>query len=300
MEQERQRNQVHKIKLEKSREESISYLFNNKEELEKSKKFLKDFDQFEQDKLNFAIKKNELESFIFKLKELTEDEKKKPYLQELEIEKFLSKSQEVDDYMFGDEIVNAELHTITAKINEINELIRPLSTRMDQHKKRDQFLEYTRNQFKQFIEEVKKIEKRKKWIPKEKLTEILNFINTEKEKQEELYKKQVEMALNLDPIFSSDFFIPVESQIDHMIKDLRRIPKPKNETETTNPEGTPSEGGFNMEDLKKFDPNLFDPSKMNLNPEQMEEMMKKMEDLKKHFEELQKKLPKNPQDENKD
>lgn len=38
------------------------------------------------------MKKNELESFIFKLKELTEDDVKKTYLKELEIENFLKKS----------------------------------------------------------------------------------------------------------------------------------------------------------------------------------------------------------------
>ena len=38
------------------------------------------------------MKKNELESFIFKLKELTEDETKKNYLKEQEIENFLKKS----------------------------------------------------------------------------------------------------------------------------------------------------------------------------------------------------------------
>lgn len=89
------------------------------------------------------------------------------------------------------------------------------------------------------------------------------------------------MALNLDPIFSSEFFTQVENMIDHKIKDLRRIPKPKNETDTSNPEGSQPGDEFNIEDLKNFDPSMFDPSKMNLDAEQMAEMKKKMEELQK-------------------
>lgn len=38
------------------------------------------------------MKKNELESFIFKLKEITDDAEKKPFMKDEEIEKFLQKS----------------------------------------------------------------------------------------------------------------------------------------------------------------------------------------------------------------
>ena len=66
------------------------------------------------------MKKNELESFIFKLKEITENEQKLPFLKKKEVEKFLNKSQEIDDYMFSDEFLNAELYQITSKIDQIN------------------------------------------------------------------------------------------------------------------------------------------------------------------------------------
>lgn len=80
------------MKLVKSREENISYLFNNKEEFEKSKKFLKDFDKYEEDLLKLVMKKNELEGFIFKLKEVVDDDFKKNYLSQKEMDSFLNKS----------------------------------------------------------------------------------------------------------------------------------------------------------------------------------------------------------------
>lgn len=48
------------------------------------------------------MKKNELESYIFRLKEIVADEEKMPYLKEEEKELFLTKSQEIDDFMFSD------------------------------------------------------------------------------------------------------------------------------------------------------------------------------------------------------
>ena len=89
------------------------------------------------------------------------------------------------------------------------------------------------------------------------------------------------MALNMDPVFTLEYMKQTDSVVDHRIKDLRRFPKPKNETDTTNGSDNNDGGEFNLEDLKNFDPSKFDPSKMNLDPSQMEEMKKKMEELKK-------------------
>lgn len=227
------------------------------------------------------MKKNQLESFIFKLKEITEDDVKKPFLKESEIDTFLKKSQEIDDYMFSDEIMNADLYNITSKIFEINSLINPLTRRMEEHKNRDDLFKVSIDRFANFTKEVEKIKSRKNWIPESNVTEIFNFINDEKQKLEELYKKQVDMALHMDPVFTMDAVKQIGSIVDHKIKDLRRIPKPKNNTDTTNSTDTGSAGEFNIDDLKNFDPSNFDPSKMNLDPSSLEQMQKKMEELKK-------------------
>lgn len=62
------------------------------------------------------MKKNELEGFIFQLKELVSDEEKKPYMKETEIEGFLNKSQEIDDFMFSDKITNTTYSDISGMV----------------------------------------------------------------------------------------------------------------------------------------------------------------------------------------
>ena len=57
-----------------AKNENITYLVQNKEEFEKSKKFLKDIEKFEEDRRKLLMKKNELESFVYKLKEIVSNE----------------------------------------------------------------------------------------------------------------------------------------------------------------------------------------------------------------------------------
>lgn len=73
-----------------------------------------------------VMKKNELESYIFRLKELAADEFKKPYLKEEEIENFLNKSQEIDDFMFSDEIDIITYPDLSKKVHEVVKLIQPM------------------------------------------------------------------------------------------------------------------------------------------------------------------------------
>ncbi len=67
------------------------------------------------------------------------------------------------------------------------------------------------------------------------------------------------MALNEDPVFSLDIVKEIDRTIDHKIKDLRRVPKPKDNEKTSED----SLKDFNIDDLKNFDPSKFDPSKFD-------------------------------------
>lgn len=106
--------------------------------------------------------------------------------------------------MFSDEIMGAELFNITSKINEVNQMISPLHRRMEEYRQRDDLFKVTNERFGNFTKEVEKIKQRKNWIPEDSFVEVFNLINDEKQKVEELYKKQLEMALNEDPVFSLD------------------------------------------------------------------------------------------------
>jgi hypothetical protein len=53
------------------------------------------------------MKKNELESFVYKLKEMVDNEDSNKFLNDEEKESFMKRSEEVDDYMFSPEIDEA-------------------------------------------------------------------------------------------------------------------------------------------------------------------------------------------------
>ena len=71
---------------------------------------------------------------------------------------------------------------------------------------------------------------------------------------------------------------------------MRRTPKPKkptNSTDTENQDGeVKNNPDIDLDYLKNFD-----PSKMNLDDEQLKDMKKKMDDLKQKLEDLKKQNP---------
>lgn len=89
------------------------------------------------------------------------------------------------------------------------------------------------------------------------------------------------MALHMNPVFTLDLVRKVDSTLDNKLRDLDRMTESKNNTDTNNSTNTKNGEEFNIEDLKNLDPSMFDPSKMNLDPENMEEMQKKIEELTK-------------------
>ena len=89
------------------------------------------------------------------------------------------------------------------------------------------------------------------------------------------------MALHMNPVFTLDLVRKVDSTLDNKLRDLDRMTESKNNTDTTNSTNTKNGEEFNIEDLKNLDPSMFDPSKMNLDPANMEEMQKKVEELTK-------------------
>lgn len=50
------------------------------------------------------MKKNELESFVYKLKEMVNNEDSNKFLNDEEKDSFMKRSEEIDDYMFSPEI----------------------------------------------------------------------------------------------------------------------------------------------------------------------------------------------------
>lgn len=76
------------------------------------------------------------------------------------------------------------------------------------------------------------------------------------------------MAKNEDPIFNLELVKKMDQDIDHKIKDLRRIPKPKKEEDKEEkakvPEMPKMPENINLEDLKNFD-----YSKLNMTDEKL-------------------------------
>ncbi len=275
VEEERVKHKMHRIRLIiKKVFENQESLEDIKEEFRKSQSLIRKLKKYDKNKKDFGMKKNELESYIYKLKQNTEDEDSKKYLKDSEIEQYLLKSQEIDDYMFSDEIDTANITSIKDKIKEVENLIYPFRVRKEEFKIRNQVYNISMTSFVNYTMALNETATQKPWIEKEKFTEIEELMNNTKLNLEDLYTQQLELALNEDPVFNLTFAKSETKKIEDKILKLRKITKPKNDTDTVE-----DFANLDLDELKNFDPNNFDFSKMNMTMEKLREMMDGLKDL---------------------
>lgn len=180
---------MHRYKLERTKTENITYLNQNKEEVQISKDLLKAYEDYEEEKRRYTAKKNELESFIGNLKNWAEDESENVYLKEEEKQVYLNTSREVDDYIYSDEIETATYQNLTDKVNELNALVTPFKKRKEEHQHRDSLFSVSQERFANYTKVVEDIQKRKTWVIDEKYKDVFKKIYTSKSKLKELYNE---------------------------------------------------------------------------------------------------------------
>lgn len=174
--------------------------------------------------------------------------------------------------MFSPEIDTATLEDIKTRISKTEELMRPYRIRREEFEHRDTIYGLAMERFANYTSDIEKVLKRKSWIPEEFAKETRALLYALRANTTELYNQQKELAQNEDPIFNIQLVKDYDSQMDKKIKDMRRIPKPKNETVAEPP--SPLEG---------MDPSKVDFSKLNMTDEKMKEMMDQLNKLKADF-----------------
>lgn len=78
-------------------------------------------------------------------------------MKETEIEGFLNKSQEIDDFMFSDKISNVTFSDISQMVQDVYNMMSPFKKRQEEHKTRDDLFKMTFERFGNYTKEVDKI-----------------------------------------------------------------------------------------------------------------------------------------------
>lgn len=284
----RVKHKLHKVNLViKKTGESFKDLKDNLEEFKMSKNLLKDLEDLKNYNRDLGMKKNELESFIFKLKQMVDEEEHNVYLTETEKTEFVEKSKEIDDFMFSDEISTISVSDLKTKIQLIKNMIKPHKVKKNEHLNRQSLFRITNQRFSNYTKAIQELSKTRKWIEESKLNEVRYLINDTLKNITDTYQTQLKTPLFEEPVFKLDFVKNSAKKIEDEILLLEKIKKPSNDTETDNEENSEKKDDLNlddlktnMDDLKNFDPKNFDMKNLNMTMEKMKEYMDKLKNMK--------------------
>lgn len=247
---------------------SQSYLglHERKAQFEESKTLLKRIRTREEERLRMAEMKNKLESYVYRLKSEASDPDDRKYLNETEAERFMAKSQEIDNFLFEGEVANITKENVEILTMEAEDLAQILHFRKVEARERPRVLELWQTFLTNCTEAIGKLKEERPWTPEEKLTELTEAVTAAKDTIADLAKQQAEAPLNADPVLKTADISAKVKDLTNKINKVGRIPKPKEPKNATD----------DLDDLLKetMRKMKYNMTGENLTDEQIDELLK--------------------------
>ena len=112
----------------------------NETRWEDSKAVLKKLEEFEEEKRKLSKTRNQLEGFIYKLKEIVNDAFKSKFLSEDDKAEFLKRSEELDQWFESDEAYSKNLTIFSGRVKELETIVGPFRYRIEEFNNRESLL----------------------------------------------------------------------------------------------------------------------------------------------------------------
>ena len=268
----RTNNYTYKLQID-TISETYKSLIDYKDLFEESKAFLKQVKKIEEDRKQQSEMKNKLESYIYKLKSDATEPSENKYLNATQRADFLEKSSEIDFLLYEGDASNLTRENIRKLTSESEELLKMLNFRRTEHQEREKVNSLWQQFLVNSTNAVAEIRKDRTWTPPEKITELEESIQSAKEELEAAYRTQLNLDLNVDPVFRSQDVSARVKKLSAQINKVGKIPKPKEPVKPVN-------ATENLDELlKKAMKDLkYNMTGDNLTDEQIDEMLKAYKD----------------------
>ena len=214
--------------------ETYKGLYENKEDLLKSKNLLKKIDEFEKFQEKISQQKNKLESVIYKMQDILENENLSKYLSETEKKVYKKKYEEGEKFLFSEKMTKMKISDFATRIKNLNIILNPFNFRKEENEKRDENFKNCFKVISNYFKIAEKIKKTRKWIPKEKIENIFEKLKKARNFFREKLDEQKIRALYLNPILSSDEIFEKLENLKKNLYQLKRISKPKKKNKKKN------------------------------------------------------------------
>lgn len=141
-------------------------------------------------------------------------------------EKLLQDLVQNEDWLYEDGY-DVELEVYQQRIDELNQTIGPIRYRQKEHELRSSILDHTKQFVKNMTDEIDRLHLHVPWIEEFKIERLRNMTENATEWFEQTLAKQEQLALDEDPVLTSDEIRENILRIGYIIEKLSKTPKPR-------------------------------------------------------------------------
>ena len=213
---------------------SVKTLKDFPEEWKKSKRLLKVYKQEEEQRKKILTMKNELESAMYELKEIANDEGGKArFISEEERETWLKFAGELEDFIFFTRPTQTELEN---KNWEMRKLRKEYDFKFGQWRERDTLIDLVMKSFNDMQNQIMKIQKNNSDIPESNILKTQMKIDSTREWIVDAKNKLSDQELYETPKITKKQIFDKQEEMKTLIFKLRNYKKPKEKAKKTDPE----------------------------------------------------------------
>ncbi|CAK65920.1 unnamed protein product (macronuclear) [Paramecium tetraurelia] len=199
----------------------------NQQEIDDSKKIIKQFETAEENSRKLSEIKNKLESLIYTVREVKDAEYFQKASTETERTEILKTIEEHAEYLDSDEAWTADFEKFNTKYTQLNNLLKPIQVRLDEAKARPQAINETVTKLKDFHKKANALNSTMPWIPEEKKAKFLGHLTNTTDWLRSKVEEQEKTELHQDPVFLIEDLKKKVDKVSEEYTKLKAIPKPK-------------------------------------------------------------------------
>ena len=218
---------IHKeLKIDVVSRSSTSML-HDAEAIQESIGVLKEFKDYETLLKRNSQAKNKLESLIYHIQDLMENEETAKFASEEERKNLTQTATDLDDWMFSDEAAQGNYTLYNKKFKESNKLVKKVESRRNEDRNRPGALSEAHKSIDQFETTISKMNKTRPWLKKEDIQGGLDDLEKHRKWLEDKVVEQAEREKHLEPVITTADIQMRVASVQEIIYRLRRIKRPE-------------------------------------------------------------------------
>lgn len=202
-------------------------MLHDKKAIKESSAILAKFARYEEFLKKNAEHKNKLESLVYKIQEMIQNENVIQYANEEEQGDLKKSSEELDEWIYSDE-ARVGNHTIfSKKYLEFGKTVALIEGRIRESEERPIALAEAHKQIDQWETTIKTMNTTRPWLTQEQIDEKVAELEKHRKWLEDKVVEQSERAKNLAPILTLDMIEKKKNAVQELVFELRRVKKPE-------------------------------------------------------------------------